>query len=36
MWAVTPRVLQRGGKGSATLVLLAASDGPPLAQWTLE
>jgi hypothetical protein len=35
-WAVTPRVLQRGGKGSATLVLLAALDGPPLAQWTWE
>jgi len=34
MWAVTPRVLQRGGGGSATLVLLAALDGPPLAQWT--
>jgi len=34
MWAVTPRVLQRGGKGSATLVLLAALDGPPLATWS--
>jgi hypothetical protein len=33
MWAVTPRVLQRGGKGSATLVLLAALDGPLLARW---
>ena len=35
-WAVTPRVLQRGGKGSATLVVLATLDGPPLAQWTWE
>jgi hypothetical protein len=26
--------MQRGGKGSATLVLAAAPDGPPLAQWT--
>jgi hypothetical protein len=34
MWAVTPRVLQRGGRGSATLLLVAALDGPPLAQWT--
>lgn len=33
-WAVTPRVMQRGGKGSATLLLLVALDGPPLAQWT--
>jgi hypothetical protein len=33
-WAVTPRVLQRGSKASATLVLLAALDGPALAQWT--
>jgi hypothetical protein len=32
-WAVAPRVLQRGGKGSGTLVLVAALDGPPLAQW---
>ncbi len=35
-WAVTPRVLQRGGKGTATLVLAATPDGPPLAQWTWE
>jgi hypothetical protein len=35
-WAVTPRVMQRGGKGSATLLLVATPDGPPLAQWTWE
>jgi hypothetical protein len=33
-WAVTPRVMQRGGKGSATLVVVASPGGPPLAQWT--
>ena len=33
-WAVTPRVLQRGGKGSATLVLVDTPDGPPLASWS--
>jgi hypothetical protein len=33
-WNVTPRVVQGGGAGSATLVLLASLDGPPLAQWT--
>jgi len=35
-WAVTPRVLQRAGKGGATLVVVATPDGPPLAQWTWE
>jgi hypothetical protein len=35
-WAVAPRVFQRGGKGSATLLLVATPDGPPLAQWTWE
>jgi hypothetical protein len=33
-WMVTPRVLQRGGAGSGTLVLVTALGGPPLAQWS--
>lgn len=33
-WSVTPRAIQRGGGGSATLVLVSSPDGPPLARWT--
>ncbi len=33
-WTVVPRALQRGGPGSATLLLVATPDGPPLARWT--
>jgi hypothetical protein len=36
MWTVAPRVIAQGGKGSGTLVVLAALGGPPLAQWTWE
>lgn len=32
-WQIVPRVLDRGTGGSGTLVLVAALDGPPLAQW---
>jgi hypothetical protein len=35
-WTVTPRVLEGGGTGSGTLLLLAALGGPPLARWTWE
>jgi hypothetical protein len=33
-WNVTPRVLQRGGAGSATLVVVTSLGGPPVAEWT--
>jgi hypothetical protein len=33
-WAITPRVIQHGAAGSATLVLVATLGGPPLATWT--
>jgi hypothetical protein len=32
-WVVVPRVILRGGVGSATLVLVSEFDGPPLAKW---
>ncbi|HEY8039394.1 MAG TPA: hypothetical protein VIF15_06350 [Polyangiaceae bacterium] len=35
-WMVTPRVLESGAAGSATLVLVAGPGGPPLAQWMWE
>jgi hypothetical protein len=33
-WNVTPRVLQRGGAGSATLAVVTSLGGPPLAEWS--
>jgi hypothetical protein len=33
-WQIAPRVLDRGGHGSATLELFAAVGGPALARWT--
>jgi hypothetical protein len=34
LWTVIPRVLQQGNQGTATLELVDARDGPPLARWT--
>jgi hypothetical protein len=36
MWMATPRVVQQGGAGTGTLLLVVALDGPPVAQWTWE
>jgi hypothetical protein len=33
-WTITPRVLQRGSGGTATLALVAEAAGPALAQWS--
>jgi hypothetical protein len=35
-WMVAPRVVQRGGAGSGSLVVVAVLGGPPLAQWSWE
>ncbi len=35
-WSITPRAIQHGGTGKATLVLVATLGGPALATWTWE